>query len=401
MSRHFAMIAVLLMLVPTVASADEPKKLSGRVLDQAGEPAVGAVVAANWGANGLSWEQVLVVRAKEPDKLWDNEGKMEPWGRGHAVTDAEGRFSIPAPERMRTLLIYDRDRRQGALVEFDPKHPEVPIEARLAPLIRIFGKNRLSGSDQPLKWGMTHLNFPEVESDPLNFNRMALCGSFQSRFEFQVPPGTYQLDASTDEPHAATLEDRTITVTADQKEIDLGTLVLRRRLSFQERVDQAKANGTWGNYKENFGKEPPPWHLTDAKGIAKDAKLSDFKGKWALVYLWSPGCVPCLKRELPELMAFYETHKAQRDRFEILAFCSDQSETLQDIPALERHLASVKKAVWGGKDLPFPVLLDNTFQTYERFGLEGNGVSNHLLINPEGKLVEGGLKGLEEALGRP
>jgi hypothetical protein len=117
-----------------------------------------------------------------------------------------------------------------------------------------------------------------------------------------------------------------------------------------------------------------------------------------VLYFWGPNCAPCLGKEVPALMAFYAAHAAQRDRFEILAFCCDFSETLPDIAALERHLEDVKKAVWGGKDLPFPVLLDNTFQTYERFGLEGKGVSNTLLIDPEVRLVEGDLKTLEEKL---
>ncbi len=401
MPGRYALFLMSWLMVAGLAGADEPKMVSGRILDQAGRPASGAVVAANWGANGLNWEQVVAVRDKEPDKLWLNEGKMEPWGRGNSVTDAEGRFSIPAPVRMKTLLVYDRERRHGALIVFDPKHLEIPVEGRLAPLVRVFGTNRLKGEGQPLKWSMTYLNFPDDDNDPLNFSRMALCGSFQSRFEFQVPPGTYVIASSTDEPHAATVEERTITVTADQKELDLGTLVLNRRLILQERVDQSKSKGTWGNYKQNFGKEPPPWNLTDAKGLAKDAKLADFKGKWVLLYFWSPGCAPCLSKDLPELMAFYEAHKAQRDRFEIVAICSDFSETLPDIAALEKRLAPVKKAVWGGRDLPFPVLLDSTFQTYERYGFEGTDVSNHLLINPDGKLVEGGLKGLEAALGKP
>ena len=93
-------------------------------------------------------------------------------------------------------------------------------------------------------------------------------------------------------------------------------------------------------------------------------------------------------------MAFYEAHHSQRDRFEVLAFCIDFSGTLKTIRELENHLEPVKKNVWGGKDLPFPVLLDNTFQTYERLGLEGSAVSNLLLINPEGKLVEGDLQTL-------
>ncbi len=51
-------------------------------------------------------------------------------------------------------------------------------------------------------------------------------------------------------------------------------------------------------------------------------------------------------------MAFYEAHKAQRDRFEVLAFCCDFEERLKDIAGLEKELEPVKKAVWGGKALP-------------------------------------------------
>ena len=143
------------------------------------------------------------------------------------------------------------------------------------------------------------------------------------------------------------------------------------------------ANGlTWNQVAAVRGTEPEKvWH-------------------WVVLYFWSPRCSPCLGKELPELMAFYEAHKAQRDRFEVLAFCCDFEERLKDIAGLEKELEPVKKAVWGGKVLPFPVLLDNTFQTYERFGLEGSGVSNLLLIDPEGKLVEGDLKTLAGNLDR-
>ena len=47
----------------------------------------------------------------------------------------------------------------------------------------------------------------------------------------------------------------------------------------------------------------------------------------------------------------------------------------------------IVKHVWGGTPLPFPILLDNTFQTWERFGLPGLGTV--LLIDPHGNLVNG------------
>ena len=391
-------ILVVLLLSAAASPAEEPKILSGRVLDPARRPAVGAGVSAIWSANGLDWDRV--VAGKGSEKLGPSEGAMDPWCNAGVVTDGDGRFSIPAPEKMSSLMIYDRERRHGAVARFDLKHPEIPLAVRLVPLVRISGINRISGVDGASQFTCTYLYLPYDEADPLNRNRMAICGSERARFEFRVPPGTYEFGASSDTT-ARTLEDRRVVIPGDRPEVDLGTLILRPRLGVQDRIDRAKANGTWGDYERNFGKEPPPWHVTDAKNIAKDAKLSDYKGKWAVLYFWGPNCSPCLGKELPELMAFCEAHEARRDRFEILAFCCDFGETIHDIPTLEKHLAAVKKAVWGGKDLPFPVLLDDTFRTYERFGLEGNGVSNLLLIDPDGRLVEGGLDKLAAELEKP
>ena len=59
----------------------------------------------------MTWDQVVAFREKQPERLWQHEGIMEPWGQSRAVTDADGRFSIPAPRRMKTLMIYDRERR--------------------------------------------------------------------------------------------------------------------------------------------------------------------------------------------------------------------------------------------------------------------------------------------------
>jgi hypothetical protein len=392
------LMAVFVLIPRHTACAQEAKHVTGRVLDGAGEPVSGATVAPLWGANGLDWDQVAAVRSTEPEKLWQHEGEMAPWGTVRAVTDGNGRFSIAPPDRKNALLAYDRGRQRGAFVVFDLKQPEKPVEVRLQPLVRIFGATRLAGTEAPLKWSCTYLNTPYDDKSPLLSRRMAICGSFKGRFAFLVPPGTYLIRASSDDPTSETVEEQTVTITADQKELDLGTLVLRPYVGLAKRIERAKANGTWGNYKENFGKQPPRWHLTDARGVAKDAELADFRGKWVVLYFWSPGCAPCLGKQLPELMAFYETHKSKRDRFEILAFCCDFSETLKSIVELDQRLQPVKKGVWGGKDLPFPVLLDNTFQTYERFGLEGNGVSNKLLIDPDGKLVEGDLRTLEMKL---
>jgi hypothetical protein len=60
---------------------------------------------------------------------------------------------------------------------------------------------------------------------------------------------------------------------------------------------------------------------------------------------------------------------------------------MQTMADLDRKLKPVLRAVWHGKDLPFPVLLDNTSRSMENFGVELFGIS--LLIDPSGRLVQG------------
>ena len=101
---------------------------------------------------------------------------------------------------------------------------------------------------------------------------------------------------------------------------------------------------------------------------------------------------------MPELMAFYEAHANQRDRFEILAFYLSPEEEFQSLEDLDQALKPIVEHVWDGKTIPFPVLLDNTFKTWESFGLRG--LPTVLLVDPEGNLVEGDHAKLAEKLGK-
>ena len=86
-------------------------------------------------------------------------------------------------------------------------------------------------------------------------------------------------------------------------------------------------------------------------------------------------------------MQFYDEHAADRERFEIVALCVDHDGDLKSIEQLDRHLESVVRHVWKGRRLPFPVLLDSTFRTCESYGVRG--VGQLMLIDPQGKLVQG------------
>ncbi len=73
----------------------------------------------------------------------------------------------------------------------------------------------------------------------------------------------------------------------------------------------------------------------------------------------------------------------------------DPSGGLKSMADLDRELKPIVKHVWGGRMLPFPVMLDNTGKTLENFGLEGFG---KMLIDPLGRLVRGDENTLAEKL---
>lgn len=93
-------------------------------------------------------------------------------------------------------------------------------------------------------------------------------------------------------------------------------------------------------------------------------------------------------------MKLYEEHKDQRDRFEILAFHDARAKTFEE---LDGKLEPIIKDKWGGKALPFPILLDPSGDTIKDWGIRA--FPTMILIDPEGKLVKGGgEKELEAAL---
>jgi hypothetical protein len=85
---------------------------------------------------------------------------------------------------------------------------------------------------------------------------------------------------------------------------------------------------------------------------------------------------------LPELIALYEDHADQRDKFEVIAI---HGTTVKSFAELDAKLPKIKERYWQGKDLPFPILLDATGETGKLYGIDHYPTG--LLIDPEGKLV--------------
>ena len=397
--------AMLGFVIAGGVRAGEIRSIHGRVIDQDGMPIAGADVGFYWWANGPfndSDGKRYDFDTVEGRKIRvANLGKMFPLGDVDRPTKTgpDGRFSISVPDDRHHLLAMDHPRRRGGLAMLPRGKGTADVEIRLGPLVRVRGSIEGPGAGERPTWANVLTKLPDDPTRPLDITTLALCESINGRFEMSLPPGRYVLTTYTmkDDGNemAEVVPDREILPTGEISEIDLGVLRLSPfKPRIQGRMERAKAAGAW-DYTKHYGEKPPQWHILDARGVPKDAQISDFKGKWLLVYFWGLDCPPCLKQGIPDLIRFFEEHQAQRDRFEILALCMDVEGEIESVADLDKRLEPIVKHVWG-KPLPFPVLLDPSFTTWERYGLPSFGIL--MLIDPQGNLVKGDESVLAEQL---
>ena len=83
-------------------------------------------------------------------------------------------------------------------------------------------------------------------------------------------------------------------------------------------------------------------------------------------------------------MELYEEYADVRDGFEILAFHDSSAKSLEELAPRLEELAAER---WGGKPLPFPILLDATGETIDTLGI--TNFPTLLLVAPDGKVVRG------------
>jgi thiol-disulfide isomerase/thioredoxin len=375
------------------STADDPASITlpvlpalrGRVLDPEGQP-VPDVTIGRW----ITFDT-------------DGAGEMLPFPDGaRAVTDRDGGFVIapkvtllasdlarPRRSRPDLLCFADPSFRRIAFRVFDRRTRAIePMEVTLGPTRRVrVPITRGSVVSMPgAVFEMRISIVPRSDIPDLNFFLITRETTQKGRgagpaegpvIEEYLPEGAFRLDVNLQDEN--TYENfgaarRELVVPKGDAPLDLPPLELELPL-----------------HQKMVGKPAPEFFATDLE-TGRPVKLADFRGKVVVLDFWGYWCGPCVL-EMPHLIEL-------RRKFEgrPLAIVAMHDQSVQSRAEYDRKIDLPRQRVWGGRDLPFRVLLDRpdpkksedrdpegTGMTVNRYGIEG--FPTLFVIDQDGTMV--------------
>lgn len=214
----------------------EKLQVTGTVLDADGKPAADVSVAASW---------------------CGFDGVLEP--NGGTTTKADGAFAFSAQTDDAVVVLAMNKARTLGGIQLLKNGKSTPLTIKLAPLIEVRGEFTCSDLGKPLARAMLY---------PILLPEKVYAAEFAARsgaFSLKLPPGSYLFNCyGTDTEEI----DKPIELRADTPVYDL-------------KVDLPATP-----MAKHYGKAPPEWNFSAARGIDKNVKLADLKGKWVFLEFW-------------------------------------------------------------------------------------------------------------------
>ena len=299
------------------------------------------------------------VAGAEASRFWIVDKGVQTPSKG-VISDPTGRASLTLDDSgaKHAILVFSADRKHGGRVAAGQAEAGQELRVSLGPTSRVTGTFTCDELGTKPDWAITYIS--DAELGPRS--RFLQNITNDARLEFTLPAGKYSLNQYGT---GIVTKNRPLEVAATGANIDLGAIDFPADIL-------AKIKG----------KTPPALTITEARGVDKNVKLADYKGKWVLLDFWGYWCGPCVAGSIPTAISFQKMYAEHADKFVILALHGSGAKTLAELDA---KLPPIREKYWNGEELPFPVLLDGTEETAKRYGVDSWPTT--LLIDPQGVLV--------------
>jgi thiol-disulfide isomerase/thioredoxin len=312
----------------------EPEKkhpFTVKFVDEAGKPVAGALagVTAYFGSEGRTLPAV------------DESG----WRYLHdAKTDADGISRFPDGGQLGHLCVVARhtDRKLIAIekidpAKFDPEQSKIVPKVTMHPECRISGRltcSDLAKQNRMVGWTNVYLNLAGNRA----FGYSSDEKTFEPTFHFFAPAGEFTLEAYGFYAHQV---ERTIVVKPGQRELTVEAIDLpAKRWALLQGMPAPELAGVAG------------WKN------GSPVKLTDLKGRCVILDFWGYWCGSCVHR-MPDLFKLYD--KYHDLGLEIVGIHidlgNDEKEPIDSADKLDEKLSTIRKNVWKGRDVPYPVAL--------------------------------------------